>query len=124
MLSYDYDAAEEHIRDLYSKLLYPRFMRDTALGWILLMHGIVQSNDAAFDKGVRRFLQVAELLESNLRGSLMPLEEPNRLIPLYQTLANALRAFGRSKEAQIYERRATPEYTRSLLFSHESGGSF
>ena len=116
VLSYEYEAAEEHIHDLYSKLLYPRFMRDTALGWILLMHGTVLKNDAAFDKGVRHFLQVAELLESNLRGSLIPLEEPIRLIPLYQTLANALRAFGRPTDARIYERKATPEYIRSLHF--------
>lgn len=99
----EFAQAELHIHDLDLRLIYPKFVRDLALGAIQL------KQPALVDKGIAKLKGVAEMLEENLAAN-MTLEEVNYLSPSYQLLADAFTQAGNVSGAQRYRAKASPEY--------------
>ena len=113
----DFAQAELHIHDLDLRLIYPKFLRDLALGAIQV------KQPALVDKGIANLKRVADLLEENLSAN-MTLEEVNYLSPTYQLLADTFTKAGNISEAQRYSAKASPEYIqqRGLELLKRVGG--
>jgi hypothetical protein len=97
-----------HILDGYTRLLFPEFIFKLAKAWNLIRDA------ATADNGIKQLLEVARLLELNIKKNTF-LGESNYLSCIYRLLAIALRHMGRVQEAVEYEQKASLEYMQDLL---------
>ena len=102
----EFEKAEMHIHDFFMRLIYPKFLRDLALGSIQI------GNSATLEEGIVTLKAVAEFLDQNLAAN-MAVEEVNYLSRTYEYLSLASERAGRMYEAKFYAARSTPDYIQA-----------
>jgi len=102
----EFEKAEMHIHDFFMRLVYPKFLRDLAIGYIQI------ENSATLEQGIITLKAVAEFLDENLAAN-MAMEEVNYLSRTYEALSLALERAGRLDEARSYAAKSTSDYIQA-----------